>query len=435
MIRLLLAALLMLALPTAAMAQNDALSAQDPLAAAAVRRAKQVLQVIQGSAKPEDVFAPSFLQAVPASQLQAVIKQLTDANGAAQAVENLAYKGNGGAALTIRFEKARVEAAMQLSADAPYLVTGFRITGGEPIGDSPAKIVAEIEALHGRASIGAYALDPGGPRPIFESRAAGEQFAIGSACKLYVLSALARQIEAGTRHWDDVVQLGQVSLPSGQMQAWPTGSPVTLHTLATMMVSISDNTATDTLIRLVGQDPIHAELVASGHSEPGRDTPFLTTIQSFAIKSDPAKVAEYAAADSKGRQALLAKWATLLYTNHVDPSRFSATKPNAIDTIEWFASNADIARIFQRLHDGGGWSALNILEVNKALPDAIASRWAYVGYKGGSETGVLNLSWLLQDQQGHWFAVSESWNDTTAPVDENQFVALGIRAIGMLARE
>src|SRR3569623_579048 len=425
MVRLLLAALLLFALPTAAMAQI----AEDPLAAAAANRAAQVVQVIQGSMKPEDVFAPSFLQAVPVTQLQAVLKQLTDANGAAQEVESFTYKGKGAATLSIRFEKARVDATMQLAAEGPYPIAGFRVTGGEPIGDTPEKIVADVEALHGRASIGAYALEPGGPRAIFESRAAHDQFAIGSACKLYVLSALVRQIDAGKHRWDEVVKLGQVSLPSGQMQSWPTGSPVTLHTLATMMISISDNTATDTLIRLIGQGAIHAELVASRHSDPNRDTPFLTTIQSFAIKSDPAKVAQYAAADDKRRQALLEKWSPDLYVNHVDPSQFNATTPKAIDTIEWFASNADIARIMQRLRDGSDWSALHILEVNKALPDALASKWAYVGYKGGSETGVLNLSWLLQDQQGHWFVVSASWNDPAGPGDENQLVAIGIRAI------
>jgi len=434
MIRLLLAALLLFALPTAAMAQNDAPPAQDPLAAAATSRATQVLQVIQGSAKPEDVFAPSFLQAVPVSQLQAVIKQLTDANGAAQSIESLAYKGNGAASLTIRFEKARVEAAMQLSGDAPYQVAGFRITGGETIGDTPDKIVADIEALHGRASIGVYALDPGGPRPIFESRAAGEQFAIGSTLKLYVLSTLAHEIKAGKRHWTDVVKLGAPSLPSGQMQSWPAGSPVTLHTLASMMISISDNTATDNLIRQLGRKQVEAELHASGHSEPSRDIPFLMTIEMFGLKaSDPARIAEYAAANDEEQRALLDKGPFAV--GNIDLVKLAGPAPKAIDTIECFASNRDIARIFARLRDANDPGAMAILSINKAIPDQMAGKWAYVGYKGGSETGVLNLSWLLQDRQGRWFVVSASWNDTAAPVDENQLLGLGIRAIGVLARE
>ena len=42
----------------------------------------------------------------------------------------------------------------------------------------------------------------------------------------------------------------RASLPSGITQSWPAGSPVTLQTLATLMISISDNTATDTLVTL-----------------------------------------------------------------------------------------------------------------------------------------------------------------------------------------
>src|SRR5690242_18961225 len=102
MLRLLLAALLLFALPTATMAQNDDRHDQDPLAAAAENRASQVVEVIQGSKKPEDVFSAEFLKAVPVSQLQTFRKQLTDASGAAQTVENFAYKGNGAATLTIR---------------------------------------------------------------------------------------------------------------------------------------------------------------------------------------------------------------------------------------------------------------------------------------------------------------------------------------------
>ena len=431
MVRLLLAALLLFALPTGAMAQDK----PDPLAAAAANRAGQIVAVLQGAAKAEDVFSPAFLNAVPLAELQTIAKQMTSANGPAERIEDLNYTGNGAATFAIRFQKARAEATLQLEGAAPYLVAGFRITGVEPIDDTADKIIADVETLHGRASIGAYVLEPGGPRAVFASDAAGERFAIGSACKLYVLSALAQQVKAGKRHWDDVVKLGQRSLPSGQMQNWPAHAPVTLHTLATMMISISDNTATDNLIRLVGQDAIHAELAASGHSAPDRDTPFLTTIQNFAIKSDPAKVAEYRAADSQGRLALLAKWHSVLDADHIDASQLSATRPNAIDTIEWFASNADIARIFQRLRDGGDQTVLDILSVNKALPDPQAKNWAYVGYKGGSETGVLNLSWLLQDRQGRWFVVSASWNDPAGPVDENQLLGIGIRAIAMLGRE
>lgn len=429
MTRLLLAALLLFALPTAAMAQND----QDPRAAAAAERAGQIVSVMQGKTMPEEVFSPQFLAAVPVSRFDAITKQLTDANGAVQSVEDFAYKGNGAATFTIAFEKARADGVIQLDAEKPYLVAGFRITNVEPIGDSPEKILSDVQALHGRASIGVYALDADGLKPILQSHAT-DQFAIGSTLKLYVLSTLTQEIKAGQRHWDDVVPLGAHSLPSGQMQNWPVGSPVTLQTLATMMISISDNTATDNLIRLLGRKPIEAELTASGHSDPSRDIPFLTTVESFALKSgDPARIAEYAAADDEGQRALLKQWAPTLTAENVDISNLAGDEPRDIDTIEWFASNEDIARIFRRLRDAGDQTALDILSVNQAMSEAQAKKWAYVGYKGGSEPGVLNLSWLLEDKQGRWFVVSASWNDPEKPVDESKFIGLAMRAIATVA--
>ena len=57
------------------------------------------------------------------------------------------------------------------------------------------------------------------------------------------------------------------------MQDWPPGAAVTVETLATLMISVSDNTATDTLIRLVGRERVEARLAASGHQPARRDAP------------------------------------------------------------------------------------------------------------------------------------------------------------------
>ncbi|MBA3832373.1 MAG: serine hydrolase [Chthoniobacterales bacterium] len=57
---------------------------------------------------------------------------------------------------------------------------------------------------------------------------------MGSACKLYILGELLRAVKAGERSLSDVVPLEAraLSLPSGSLQKWPVGSPLTLHTLA-----------------------------------------------------------------------------------------------------------------------------------------------------------------------------------------------------------
>ena len=425
----LLAASLVFALPVAAMAQDDD---GDPLEAATYRRIEQVVEVMQGTTKPEAVFSERFLQAVPPDRLAAFTKQMTDANGAIKGTEDIVYKGKGAASFDLVFEQAHGDALLQVSPDDPYLVEGYRITGFHKTGDTLEQVASDVEALPGKASLGVYALEPGGPRAIMAKNGDAE-LAIGSTLKLYVLSALAREIAAGKRHWNDVVPLDAHSLPSGQMQGWSIGSPVTLHTLATMMISISDNTATDVLIRLLGRKAIETEMVASGHSDPGRNTPFITTVESFALKTgDPARIAEFKAADDEGQRKLLEQWAPTLDAAHVDPAKFTGT-PNAIDSIEWFASPEDIARIFTRLRDSGDLQVLDILAINSGVASGIEKKWAYVGFKGGSEPGVINSSWLFKDANGKWFAVSGSWNDTDKPVDDTKFIALAMRAIALIS--
>jgi len=216
------------------------------------------------------------------------------------------------------------------------------------------------------------------------------------------------------------------------MQDWPQQAPVTLQTLATMMISISDNTATDTLMRLLGREAIAAEVVASGHSAPSRMLPMLTTIEAFALKAgDPARAAEYARADDKAQFAMLDRWAPVLTRENVDPGRLATPQPLAIDSIEWFASAHDIARILARLRDGGDPAVLQILSVNPSIPEQEATYWDYVGYKGGSESGVLNLSWLLKDKRGRWLAIAATWNNAEKNVDDTKLELLALRLMRM----
>mgnify|MGYP006189150397 CR=1 FL=1 len=51
--------------------------------------------------------------------------------------------------------------------------------------------------------------------------------------------------------------------------------------------------------------------------------------------------------------------------------------------------------------------------VGKAVRDA----WGYVGFKGGSEPGVLNYTWLLTDKQGRDWVLTLGWNNPAAVID------------------
>lgn len=379
-------------------------------------RADDVVAVLQGVKAANDVFDDAFLAQVSPAQLAQLTASLTAQFGPIISVESISLEGPDSGKVVFRFERALGTSAMSIQPSAPHRVTGLLIQTFDPIDDSLAKIRADLDALSGDVSVFFAPLDPAAT-PIM-ARDAETQYAVGSTFKLYILSALARSVEAGERQWSDVIVLDRRSLPSGQMQNWPATAPVTLHTLATMMISISDNTATDILLHEVGRDAVERELIASGHSDPERTLPFLSTLELFALKGSPENAAKYLAADDAGKRRILADFEDDVGGNPdlITPPRFSA--PTQIDTLEWFASGRDLQRLMRRIVALDDPTARDILTVSKALPQTRVNKWAYVGYKGGSEPGVLNLTWVLQDKAGMWHVLALSWNDTKADVDK-----------------
>jgi hypothetical protein len=80
----------------------------------------------------------------------------------------------------------------------------------------------------------------------------------------------------------------------------------------------------------------------------------------------------------------------------------------------------------------GDDTARAILAINPGLPPAVTGELAYVGYKGGSEPGVVSLSWLVRNRAGAWHVVTASWNNPAAPVEEGSFVRLLARAVQLV---
>lgn len=297
----------------------------------------------------------------------------------------------------------------------------------EPIDDSAQKISADLDKLPGTSAAWFGPLDG---TPVFSRGNTAQEFAIGSTFKLYVLTALAHAVGDGKLAWDQVVPLTARSFPSGQMQDWPDGAPVTLHTLATMMISISDNTAADQLIDVVGRDAVAHEVVASGHAEPARTLPFLKTRELFALKAT-GQAESYAAADEEKQAAMLAALDSGSVATDQVAAMFAGGKPVAIGGVEWFASMADERGLLRTISTLPDPTARQIMAVNTALPAAQRSKWAYIGYKGGSEPGVLNLTWLLQDKAGAWYMLALSWNNPAAEVDTSTLLLIAQRILAL----
>ncbi|MDT7535090.1 serine hydrolase [Sphingobium sp. SA2] len=394
-------------------------------------RAEQLLRLLTSPGDEADYFSSLFLDAVPVDRWHAVAADLRAQHGKPLALGAVRQDSATAGQVEIRYERATVGFTLVVAPQPPSRVVGLRIVGARTANDSMAKVMAEIAALPGATSFAVATLGEGPPQ-LRAAHRADAAMAIGSSFKLTILAELTRAVDAGERRWSDVIPLGPKSF-SGRLLHWPDRAPMTLHSLATAMIAESDNSATDTLLLALGRDKVDAMLATTGHANPDRALPLLTTAEAFALKM-PANAdlrGRYAMAAPDARGALLRDAASRLTADKVDVGSV-AEVPTAIDSIEWFASPKDMIGLLDWLRLHGG-EALPVLAVNPGIPPADAKRWRYLGYKGGSEPGVMAMSFLAQRQDGTWYAVSSSWNDASARLDEPKLVALMTRALNVLA--
>lgn len=398
-------------------------------------RANDVLRLWQGEEIEAEVFDENFRNAVPPAQFRILSRQVAQQQGQPLAILSIDPRNANSAILKVRYEKSIGTVNIDLENDLPHRISGLQLTGFEAPEDSIADVMAAIDALPGRQGVLIQQLDAADVPPIAALDPDG-RYAIASAVKLYILAELDRAIQAGERQWSDVVQLGPKSHPSGISQNWPDQSPVTLHTLATLMISISDNSATDTLIRIIGQDKLAQIVTITGHHNPDELRPLLMTRQVSALKMPvhAERREQYLNAGPTERGQLLADFDSALTLDSLD-SRILTHRPNFIAQLEWFATPADIVRLLDYLRHNASEEARTILAINPGIGQDAADKWDYFGYKGGSEPGVLSFNFLLQSNAGENYAVSVNWNNEETSLQESDLLALTTRLINLLAEQ
>ena len=418
-----------------ALAAGTPLAAQQPAPSVPAQgqtaleaRAGQVVALLNGEVQPEAIFTDGFRAAIADAQIKALSANLTAQFGRAVAVAVLFPREGTRAALEIRFERGLAKGGIAITPSEDNRINELRFTSVDAVavqGDTAESIAADLAALPG--TVNAMFAPLGGGAPVI-ARNAGRPLALGSTFKLYVLAALAEDVKAGRRRWSDVVPLTEKSFPSGQLQNWPKGAPVTLHTLAGLMIAISDNTATDQLIKELGRERILQLMRDSGHRKPGANDPFLTTRELFLLKASPDELIEIW---RKGGTVTRTATATMIGQTSRPLEEVNAVfgnGPRAID-IEWFASPADLAALFAHMRRTADPEAFRIMAINPSASDAIKANWRYIGFKGGSEPGVINLTWLLTDAAGRDWVLSLGWNNPAAVVDEGKLEALAQRIL------
>ncbi len=199
-----------------------------------------------------------------------------------------------------------------------------------------------LAALPGRAAFVFTEINGDKPRVLYGA-AADERFAVGSSFKLFILGTLASELNAGQRRLDNTMLLESklVGPPHSELAQWPTGSPVTLHTLALKMIWISDNTATDHLLYLLGREHVEAQMQHMGHAHPQWNLPLLSTREMSGLRDRKTGLLgrEYLKLDESARRQLLAQ--RFSAPANYDSLDFDAA---AYDLAEWYATPLDMAR-------------------------------------------------------------------------------------------
>jgi len=197
---------------------------------------------------------------------------------------------------------------------------------------------------------------------------------------------------------------------------------VSVRQAAADMISLSDNTAADLLITLLGRSAVESAARESGMADPKRNVPFLTTREPFVLKLDdwPRLANRYLALGGAGRSALL--------TGTVDRVPLTAlsaagwTAPRDIDSLEWFATPTDICHVYASLAALARQPKLapvaSILQINDGGMNLNPSQWRSVWFKGGSEPGVLTLNYLATTSGGRTYLVSVLAENPAASIQE-----------------
>lgn len=387
------------------------------------RRLDDVCGLINGNLEHlDDVFDVSFLAAVPAPQLTAGVKQITTMTGSCDEIHVSKREGEFAAkAIVTTSGNYSIPVSLTVSPEPPNKIIGLFLQTPVKLSSSIDDVVDDLKELEGQTSVCVMDVTK---NKVLAAKDTVNSMPIGSTFKLFVLGALVQAVETKVHRWDEVVVLNRIlfSLPSGVLHTWPNGSPITVHTLAALMISQSDNTATDHLLQLLGRENVEKIQFAMGNTHSSANIPFLSTSELFKLKftqgGAPARI--YANAELESKREQLSELAQISRDSVV-----FTEKPVLPDQVEWFASTADLCRAMKYLKtksQADHHQILGVLGINRGLT-LDSDVWPVVGYKGGSETGVLNFTYYLQRKDGREFVLSASWMNTQHDVKLEDFSA------------
>jgi beta-lactamase class A len=377
-------------------------------------------------------FVPDFFKTVPREQLVTAFQKSHESLGAVQRTRVIRITEPYAAEVEfISATRRRLYAVIRLESKPPHRFTYVFFSHLDTGQDSWDRLLFDVQKFPGQTAASVWRLTPRSEWLL--SHNADVPLAVGSSFKLMLLSTLVDEIATGKRKWDEVVKLREAyrSLPSGMLHDWPPGSPVTLHTLAALMMARSDNTAADHLFHSLGRAVIESHQVKAKVQAPERNRPFLCTAELFKLKLVQSldQLKQYAAADEAGKRRIV----ELLSQVSLSSPRTLST-PLLVDQVEWFFTTDDLCRLLEGYRQSKV-EVLPLLAITRPF-EIDEYEWDFLGFKGGAEAGALNLSLIGKRKgSGDWFAFAFTWNRVDQPLDESSWLRILDRAVRLAERE
>lgn len=353
------------------------------------------------------LFAGSFLKIVSEDKITEVLKKYNAEYGA---FLNVRKTGEG--KLEYRYKKALIPGTLHL--DVHGKIESMWFGAAKSLHDTFDSVLADVKALGGTVAV---TIRKNGMETLMAYNDT-VPLGVGSAFKMAILKTLMEKIHRGEATWSDVIPLdkNRMSLPTGFLQTWQPGTPMTLASLANLMISQSDNTAADHLLFYCGRENVEKNV-------PARDRPYLSTLELFKLKwgtsaHDSILRSRYIAAQRYNEKcAILADVDSAASDSNL-LAAIIASGPKDLTSLEWFYTTDEMCGMIEQVR---GEPAMQINSSGIINTDD----WKAVAYKGGSEPGVINMTYALESKHtNNYYTLAVTANNEKADYAVDDFASV-----------
>ncbi|MFT6070005.1 MAG: hypothetical protein ACJAT2_002482 [Bacteriovoracaceae bacterium] len=333
---------------------------------------------------------PYFLSKLSEKKLIGILDSFKKEEGPCVSIEKI-DKSN------YLYNTGKSQRAMQLYLDEKSRIRGLWFGNTTNYSDQISEVILQLKNLPGEKSIVFIKNNKHQLLGLNEKK----RLSVAGSSDLLLIKLLKEKISKTKSKWSHKLNLKNKlkSIPGGQLYSWPEGSPVTLQTLATMLMGYSDETAFDHIHSFLSRSKIEKETKVN--------RPFLSTTEYYKIKLEGEE--KYLKLSLKEKYKHLEKMRTKKLKPHKKNPKHSK--------IGWFFSTTELCQLMNEL------KGLPITEVNKGFSQF--DRYSYSSFKMGRAPGVLQYTQFFTSKiSKDSFCLSVTWNNPNGEVTPSKIDAL-----------